>query len=59
MAAIINIMANRGSLNGKQIISEKTYEKMMSEPKVQADSILLYMTTKFTKGGMCIFDKDC
>lgn len=34
MAAIINIMANRGSLNGKQIISEKTYEKMMSEPKV-------------------------
>lgn len=48
-------MANKGSLNGKQLISEETWNEMMSEPKFQVDACYA-LSSNQTKGGFNKFD---
>ena len=42
-------MANKGTLNGKKLISEETWEKFHSEPKQELMNDLV--PTVFSKGG--------
>ena len=56
-------MANKGTFNGKQLLSEQTWEKFHSEPNSRRSNLGHTMT--YSKGGCCHFgspedrDQEC
>lgn len=46
-------MANKGTLNGKQLLSEKAWNKFHADPKIAIMDRQTFNT--FTKGGGCVF----
>ena len=54
LAKLAAIMVNRGKLDGKQLISEQTYDEFMSEPKFELNCGM-GQPTSFTKGGVNLF----
>jgi CubicO group peptidase (beta-lactamase class C family) len=51
LARLAAFMANKGSLNGKELLSEETWENMLSEPKPNMLS-LTNINTVITKSGI-------
>ena len=51
LARIASLMANQGSIGGKQVIGKKTVEELHSEPVVQYEA-LTDKRTIYTKGGV-------
>jgi hypothetical protein len=57
MAKLAAFMANKGTFEGKTLISEKTWEDMHSEPVVEQHWPWA-MTDKQTKGGIGLWGLD-
>ena len=55
LGKLAGYMANKGTMNGKQFMSEEAWNDMHSEPK--GEFILPFANSShFTKGGVCLFD---
>lgn len=55
LAKFAGYMANKGTMNGKQLLSEETWNEMHSDP--QSEIMLPFASgTSFTKGGVNLFD---
>jgi len=57
MAKLANLMALKGTLDGKQYLSEETWNLMHSEGR-SLPLIDGFLRTVFTKGGFCHFSYD-
>lgn len=57
LARFAAFMANRGSLDGKRLLSEETWEEFHSEATVE-NQVALGMRSIYTKGGVAEFDLD-
>ena len=57
MAKVGTILANGGvGSNGVRVMSAETVEKMHANPKMAKDYTLGKMHTKFTQGGMNLYE---
>jgi hypothetical protein len=58
MAKIATIMAMHGTFGGHKFISEETWQLFHSEGRLARDSGLGDVLTKFTRGGVNIYDAE-
>jgi hypothetical protein len=54
LAKLAAYMANKGSLNGRQLISEETWNEVQADPTAEIESGVA-LTTTYTKGGLNLF----
>lgn len=55
-------MANKGTFDGKELLSEEVWEEMHSEPTIQYESMMLGRPpcrNIFTKGGFSKYSHEC
>ena len=57
LARIASLMANQGSIGGKQVIGKKTVEELHSEPVVEYEA-LTDKRTIYTKGGVHYYSSE-
>jgi CubicO group peptidase (beta-lactamase class C family) len=50
-------LANKGTFEGKALISEETHNLMHANSRTLPDALWVYRTT-FTQGGLCHYDND-
>ena len=51
MAKLASAMANKGTFNGKTILSEESWNEMHSDPRILKDA-LFNIHSSLTKGGL-------